>query len=155
MFTPTTARHGINSGDLKCAVFASSEISAVWGELSAMLVPCVQNSNGILSLEMLERWLLHEQAVAFATIRDNRIIAVVVVMPVFYSTYSVARVVAFAGKGAKDCMNFLPALETWAFTHGCVEIEGWCLPPVARLMRKLGWKQEHVRMTLDLRRKLQ
>lgn len=109
----------------------------------------------MLSAEHLYDWLVHEHATAFATVKNGRLVAVLIVMTVNYSNYRVARIIACGGKDLRGAMEFVDALEAWAFTQGCVEIEGWVLEPMRRLSKWLGWKTKRTIIYRDLRRKLQ
>ena len=129
-------------------------IPAVWDELESVLAPAFEAGEGILSRRDIYNWLMEDHAVAFSTMKDGKITSVLIVMKVRYSEYSVARIVACAGKNLRGAMKFIDALEAWALTQGCVEIEGWCRASVARLVRPLGWKPKLTIVSRDLRHKL-
>jgi len=153
--TLTTTALGTNSGELSLYVYKSETIPLVWDEMEALLLPGFESAGGMVTSADVYKWLVNRDAVAFATVRDEKIVAVIVVTKVNYSTYSAARIVACAGKGLKEAAKFLDALEAWAFTQGCVEIEGWCSKSMARLARRCGWEEKLTMIYRDIRRKLQ
>ena len=155
MSTLTTTLPGTGSGNLEPYVYRPELIPLVWDEMEAVLMPCFEATNGMLNSKQVYEWLMQEHAVAFATVRNGRLAAVLVVLKVNYASYSVARIIACAGKDLKGAMQFIDALEAWALTQGCVEIEGWCLKSAARLVRRYGWKDKLTIVTRDLRRRLQ
>ena len=155
MFTPTTQVAGTNSAKLEAYVYRPELIPLVWGEMENVLEKCFEKTAGILSAEQVYQWLTEGTAIAFATVKENRLEAVLIVTKVNYAKYSIARIVACGGMNLKGAMQFIDALEAWAFTHGCVEIEAWCETPVARLVRRYGWKSKLTIVSRDLRRKLQ
>lgn len=155
MFTPTTLARGTNSGELKRYFFSPEEIPAVWPEMDDLLQSSIRYSHGTLTSESLHAALLENRAKAICTIRDNRLALVLIVSPIHYATYSSMQILACSGSGLKEAMQHIDALEAWALTQGCVEIEAWCRPAMVRLSRRLGWQQKTVIVSRDLRRKLQ
>src|SRR3990167_6585269 len=123
--------------------------------MESVLAVCDTVSNGMITTELLHRWLLEGDAVAFAILKDDRMLSVLIVMPVAYATYKVARVVAFAGKNFIGAMQFVDALEAWALMQGCVELEGWCREEVVKLVSRYDWKPKLTIVSRDLPRKLQ
>lgn len=154
MYTPTTQQLGISSVKAP-AEFIPADIPVVWQELSALLYPAVELSQGMLSLEQIEVWLRSGQATAFAVIEKQQLKMAVIAMPVEYAFYNAARIVALAGEDLKESWKFLPVLEAWALTRNCVEIEGWCREEIWRMLRPLGWTKKTNILSWDLRRKLQ
>lgn len=155
MYIPIIQVRGISSAELEPIVFEQSAIPAMWPELEALLLPCIEEANGMLSSASLLQWLLEGWATAFATIKENKVVAVLIIMPVDYATYRCARVVACGGSDLRGATKFIDALEAWALTQGCVELEAWCRPVVARLIHGFGWNQKLIILNRDLRRKLQ
>ena len=143
------------SRGLKPYVYTAEIIPAVWDEMEAMLERAFKYNYGMLSKAAIFNWLVDGSATAFATTRDNRLIMVLVVMKVDYAHYSAARIIACAGRELQGAMQFIDALEAWALTQGCVEIEAWCRPAMVRLTRRLGWLPKLTMVSRDLRRKLQ
>lgn len=143
------------SKELQPYVYHPSLIPAVWDELEAMLHRSFEHAKGTIDPKQVYKWLCDEDAVAFATTREGRLEMAMVVMKVDYAQYSVVRIIACAGKNLKGAMNFVYALEAWALTQGCVELEAWCRPAMVRLTRRLGWEPKFMIVSRDLRRKLQ
>lgn len=152
-----TAAPGTNSDkeQLAARVYRPDEIEGAWSLLEPFIERCAKISNGRLSVELTKVALLNGWACAMATCRRERLELVLVVEIVNYPALTVARVVAIAGKSLKESARFLDALDAWAFTLGAVEIECYCRPAMARLIRRFGWRAEDIRLTRDLRRKLQ
>lgn len=157
MSTRTTPACGISSAKspLFPHVFEPSQIEAIWPELEPFILASVEKSFGMQTVNQVHDLLLKGHAHAFCTMRDNRLVMVLVVRLIEYATFGAARIIACAGKELKEATQFISALEAWALTQGAVELEGWCRPAVARLVRRLGWRTKVEMVTLDLRRKLQ
>lgn len=151
----TTIAPGTSSAKLEPYVYTPESIPLMWDELESVLQRCFDRSYGMLDPQQVRHWLMHGLATAFATVRDGRIVAAFIVMKVDYPTYSVARILLCAGKDLRGAMRFVDALDAWALTQGCVEIDAWCRPGMARLVRRWGWHHKLAIVSRDLRRKLQ
>lgn len=145
------------AGDFKPFMFTSDEVPGVWPEVEPILARCVEISQGMLTLENLYEMLCkrYNLATLFITLRDNKVESALILWVVQYGAYRAAQIVAFAGKNLLQCHEYIEVLDTWARKLDCVEIEGWCRPEMARLVRRLGWQPKLTMMTRDLRRKLQ
>lgn len=115
----------------------------------------LRHARGTMLLDEFRVMLLNGSATCFATIKYARIELMLVVLPVDYATYRVARILACSGRGLKEAAQFLDALEAWALTQGCVEIEGWCRPAMVRMAQRLGWQPKFTIISRNLRGKLQ
>ena len=155
MYIPTTQRLGISSAEAEPFVYGRENIPHIWPELEALLLPCFEETKGMLDSASVYEWLTCGWATAFAVVENGRLITALIVMPVDYSTYRCARVVACGGTDLRGATRFIDALEAWALTQGCVELEAWCRPVVARLIHGFGWNQKLIILNRDLRRKLQ
>lgn len=155
MYTPITQPLGTNSDKLVPVIYPSEAIPSIWEEMEGVLAICETVSNGMITTKLIHRWLLDGDAVAFGILKDEKLLSVLVVMPVQYATYKVARVIAYAGKNFIGTMQFIDALEAWALMQGCVELEGWCREEVVKLVSRYGWKPTLTIVSRDLRRKLQ
>lgn len=143
-------------GELSLAIFSADTISIIWGEIEPMLQRSIDITNGMQTIELVKAEIDNKEAVCFAPIRDGKIEAVIVCRVVEYATYRAARIIACAGENLKEAMQFIEAIDAWARSHNCYEIECWCVnPAMARLVRGLGWKPKFTALTRDLRRKLQ
>lgn len=152
----TTPAPGTSSDrGLQSYIFSPGEIPAAMDDLRPFLELSAKESKGMISASGLERMLLESEAVAFATIREHEIEAVLVLTIVEYDTYKAARVIACAGKSLIEASKFLDALGSWALTMGAIELEAWCRPAVENLLLKLRWEHKVSIVTYDLRRKLQ
>lgn len=155
MLTTTAPGTSSDKSELQARVYRPDEIEGAWSLLEPFIERCTRISNGRLSTELTKVALLNGWACAMATYRGEKLELVLVVEIVNYPALTVARVVAIAGRGLKESARFLDALDAWAFTLGAVEIECYCRPAMARLIRRFGWRTEDVRLTRNLRRKLQ
>lgn len=120
-----------------------------------LLLPSVKASSGMTSIEELHKKLEVGIANCIVFIQGNRIELAVVLDAVQYFSYRSARIIAIGGSKVTQAMEFMPTIESWCLTEGCVEIEGWCNSTLERFWRKRGAKRKVVMMTWDLRRKLQ
>ena len=155
MSTHITLPLGTNSGKLEPFVYSKEAIPEIWPEMEELLSTCFEETKGMLDSKTTYEWLLEGYATAFATIQENKMIAVLIVMPVQYSAFRSARVIACGGGDLRMATKFIDALEAWALMQGCVELEAWCRPVVARLIHGFGWEHKHTVLYRDLRRKLQ
>jgi hypothetical protein len=153
----TTTARGTSSDKerLYPQVYGRDNIAVVWEEVEPLLQKSVEVSRGMITLERIKNLLAQEEAVAFCTLRDNKVQAVLVTQIIQYCSYRSARIIACAGRELRGAMEFISVLDAWAMSQGAVEIEGWCRPEMVRLTRRLGWKEKFVCVTRDLRRTLQ
>lgn len=153
----TTAAPGTSSkpGETVGYVFTPEQIPLAWEELESFIEKSIEKSFGMMTTRQCYDMLCAGQAAAFATSRDGKLRLVLVVRPVEYASYRVARIIAMAGTGLREAHRFVDALEAWAVALGCVELEGWCRPAVTRFLRRLGWQPKLTLVVRDLRRKLQ
>lgn len=144
-------------GERKLApyLYTPELILHVWDEMEVLLLPCFEETKGMIDSKSVRRWLLEGHATAFATVENDRMAAVLIIMPVEYVNYKAARVIACGGSDLRGATKFIDALEAWALTQGCVELEAWCRPVVARLIHGFGWEHKLTILCRDLRRKLQ
>lgn len=154
-YIPTTLVPGINWAKLEPIRYTPEMIPHVWGALAPMLERSLRHARGTMVLDEFREMLLDGSATCFATVKEARIELMLVILPVDYATYRVARILACSGKGLKEASQFLDALEAWALTQGCVEIEGWCRPAMVRLTQRLGWQPKFTIVSRNLRGKLQ
>lgn len=141
---------------IEVVVFTSDQIQFAWNELEPFIQRSIDAScNGEMLAEQVRELLMKQEAIAFATVRDGKLMMVLVARMVSYATFNSVRILTCAGTGLKDAMKFLDALEAWALTQGAVEIEAFCRPAMYRLARRLGWVQKRIWITRDLRRRLQ
>lgn len=153
----TTTALGTSSGkeELKACIYRPHEIEGAWSLLEPFIEKCAAISNGRLSVELTKEALINGWACAMATYRGETLELVFIVEIANYPALRVARVIAAAGKNLKEASRFLDALDEWAFSLGAVEIECYCRPAMARLTKRFGWRTMDVRLTRDIRRKLQ
>lgn len=155
MYTPTTAVPGTSWAKLEPAIYSAESIPHIWEWLSPFIQSSLRYAQGTMTLEEFRLLLERGEATCFATVREGQPVLVLVIIPVSYATYKVARVIALAGREVKAAMQFFDALEAWALTQGCVEIEGWCRPAMVKFTRALGFKQKFAIISRDLRGRLQ
>ena len=146
---------GISSAKPTPVIYPIETIPHVWEEMEAILAASDTISGGMITVELLKHWLLNGDATAFSITKYGQMESVLVIMKVDYATYSVARVVAYAGKDFIGTMQFVDALEAWALMQGCVELEGWCREEVVKLVSRYGWNPKLTIVSRNLRGKLQ
>lgn len=132
------------------------QIESMWEEIEPLMQRSIDNTPaGMLTVDVIFELLIHNQAALMYTSRGSKIVMALVVQKVHYSTYCVARVIALAGTELSSAYSFLDVLAAWCLTMGCVEIEAWCSPALARFHRRAGFKHKTTIVSLDLRGKLQ
>ena len=153
----TTAAPGISSDktSLRAWVYTKDQIPLAWEDLEPFVEKSIDKSFGMMASRQVYEMLCDGSAVAFVTARGNDIQLVAIIRFVQYASYGVGRFIAMAGRDLRGAHLFLPAIEQWAVSMGCVEIEGWCRPAVTKILRRLGWTPKLTLLTRDLRRKLQ
>lgn len=155
MYTPITQAAGTSWGKLEPAIYSRELIPVMWERLEPFIKRSLEHAQGTMTLQEMRFLLESGQATCFATLRNGELELVLVALKVNYATYSVCRVIVLAGTGLKEAAQFLDALEAWALTQGCIEIEGWCRPAMVKLTARLGWRTKFVIVSRDLRGKLQ
>jgi hypothetical protein len=153
----TILEPGTSSGkvDLIPWVFKPEQIEGSWPDMEELVQRSVDESKGTVTTEMLKAMLVAGEATAFATARNGRLVAILIVRVIEYATYKAARVIACAGKDLRGASKFADAFEAWALTNGAVEIEAWCRPVMVKLMRRFGYEEKFSIVARDLRRRLQ
>jgi hypothetical protein len=154
----TTREPGINSDkeDFRAGVLDQMAVLVLWDELVPILQRSVEVSQGMMSLGWLEEWAKRGEASVFVTWREGRIESVLVATIAIYPYYRSARIVACAGKNLAEAADkYMDLLHSWALLNDCQEIEGWVLPPLARMAKKFGFRLKRQIVSLDLRSKLQ
>jgi hypothetical protein len=142
-------------GELTPWVFTQEQIAPSWEELEVFIARSVEKSKGTITVAAIQESLLAGHATAFATARNGKFEAVLVVRIVDYLHYRAARIIACAGKNLREAKPFAESFEAWALTQGAVEIEAFCRPAVSRLLRYFGYEIKFNLVSKDLRRKLQ
>lgn len=152
----STPARGISSAEpLRPVVLWANDAVGSWGELEPFIQKSVDKSQGMISVARIREMVERREASVFATLCDNRYVAVLVVEVVQYATYRAARIVACAGRDLREAAKFINVLEVWARGYECIEIEGWCRPAMVKLVQRLGWQPKISIVTWDLRRTLQ
>jgi hypothetical protein len=136
-------------------IFKPEQIEGSWADMEELVQRSVDESKGTVTTEMLRQMLVAGEATAFATARNGRLVAILIVRVIEYATYKAARVIACAGKDLRGASKFADAFEAWALTNGAVEIEAWCRPVMVKLMKRFGYDAKFTVVTKDLRRHLQ
>jgi len=136
-------------------VLIKDEAETHWDTLEPFIERSVRHSRGMVTVEGIRQMLFAGDACVIGTAMNNEIQAVTVCSITNYATYRAATIIAAAGKDLKAAMAFFHIIEGWALACGCSEVEAWCRPSVARLLRKYRWRQTYEILTIDLRRKLQ
>ena len=155
VYTLTTIPPGTSSDKLAAWVFTNEQIPLVWEQIEPFIEKSVEASQGTITTRMIYDMLCEGSAVAIGTADGTEIKLVTVLRRIEYANYSAARIIAMAGTGLREAHRFIEAVEAWAISLDCVELEGWCRPAVTKLLRRLGWKPKFTIVTRDLRRKLQ
>lgn len=143
--------------ELRGCLHAADHIPLVWDQLEPLIERSIRAGRGEITTEVIYAMLVNGHAVAFTAHRDEKVEIVLVVRPVPYSSYTVVRIIACAGRGLKDALPLMDGVEAWALSQGAVELEAWCRPAMTRLLKspKMGWSGKFEVLSKDLRRKLQ
>lgn len=119
-----------------------SELAQAWPFASSVLKPAFERSRGELSSESVADNLLAERCQLFLLVRDGvPDSAMVTAVEQRASGRTVLFILAAGGVNARGWLEWLPALERWAASHGCDEIyfdgrKGW-----ARMLRGAGFAE--------------
>lgn len=158
MSTPTIIAAGIGSVEgYESVFFTPDQISGVWEELEALLLPATEKGHGELTLGHVKALLEAGRFTALATIRKDVMELAVVTEFVQFPSYKSLRVVFAGGKHVAQAMHeFMPAFTEWVLANGAVEIEAWAPDQkLTQFYEWLGFKQAYTINRIDLRGKLQ
>lgn len=131
------------------------EVEVLWELLEPLFDRSVRVSQGTMSLEGLRMSLLKGHVQGIVVLDGDSILSVFAARIIEYETYRACRIIAAAGIRMREAMERLEILTTWALAHDAVEVEGWCRPGMARLLRRYKFRTKFELVSLDIRRTLQ
>lgn len=122
------------------------DVPLAWPIIEAKIEEACAYSDGKYDAESIRKALLEQDMQCWAWGGQ----AVAITQIVVYPRKTVCYVVAAAGSGMKDWLDFEDRISAWARKVGCHALEavgrnGW-----ARVLGKRGWEQVHVTMRKTL-----
>lgn len=144
---------GKDNRELRPFSLVAADIPVMWEQLEPFIERSCKHSRGTITTAVVKEMLCGNRAVCMGTARGNEPVSVFVVQITDYHTYRAATMIAVAGKELREAMEFEYILTEWATALGATELEAWCRPSMARLLRRFGYEPRFTVVSKSLRRR--
>ena len=143
--TPLPHQSGQNC---KIALVSPDRIPYIWDTVHRHLELMTPHSEGELEPEDFYEALTNAEMQLWIALDDGDIIASMVSQIIPYPRKQILRIIAIAGKGVEQWMQFLPMVEDWALSVGCTSLECWGRKGWLKVLK--DWKCSYHIITKDL-----
>ena len=138
-------QHGSNC---KIVLVSPEHIPNIWDTVHRHLELMTPHSEGELEPEDFYEALTNAEMQLWVALDDGYIIASMVSQIIPYPRKQILRIIAIAGKGVEQWMQFLPMVEDWALSVGCTSLECWGRKGWLKVLK--DWKCSYHIITKDL-----
>jgi hypothetical protein len=132
----------------RIALVSPEHIPKIWDTVHRHLELMTPHSEGELEPEDFYEALTNAEMQLWVALDDGDIIASMVSQIIPYPRKQILRIIAIAGKGVEQWMQFLPMVEDWALSVGCTSLECWGRKGWLRVLK--DWKCSYHIITKDL-----
>lgn len=126
-----------------------------WATVSPLLEKALEHNNQEMTLADVAENIVNDRAQLWVVIQNNIPRAMSVTEIVTFPRKKVCRIVLLGGVSFEEWKHILVDLENWALMHGCIELDAYCRPGMARKAKTMGFEQSSIVMTKNLRGRLQ
>ena len=146
-YISSTKQH-LHGSNCKVVLVSPEHIPNIWDTVHRHLELMTPHSEGELEPEDFYEALTNAEMQLWVALDDGDIIASMVSQIIPYPRKQILRIIAIAGKGVEQWMQFLPMVEDWALSVGCTSLECWGRKGWLRVLK--DWKCSYHIITKDL-----
>lgn len=126
-----------------------------WGVIAPMLEKAIEHNHQELTLVDVANMIVEEKSQLWVIIHNRQPKAACVTEIIQYPRKKVCRIVLLGGTSFEEWKDILIDLENWALMNGCIELDAYCRPGMARKAKVMGFEEGAIVMTKNLRGRLQ
>ncbi|SOY79928.1 hypothetical protein CBM2599_A120493 [Cupriavidus taiwanensis] len=136
--------------DRRLTVLTGAALDAAWQVVAPLLDKALAHSEAELTSTDIRDLAAQGLAFVLVIMRDNDVLAAGAFEIVQYPRYKAANIIAVGGRRVFLRRDELAWLQMLARDMGCVKVQTYCRPSMARLLERLGMREAYRVMRCDL-----
>lgn len=126
-----------------------------WGVIAPMLEKAIEHNHQEMTLVDVADAIVSEKSQLWVAVQNDIPRGAFVTEIVNYPRKKVCRIVLLGGVSFEEWKHLLVDLENWALMNGCIDLDAYCRPGMAKKTKALGFEESAVVVTKSLRGRLQ